>query len=95
MIQWNIPKNESEPMRCGSIEFTIYRNDYRRMDSDSVAFPLAKWVLDIFVKQGWLLDDDKVQVIHHVPVLGVKDQCDKVLIHVKAQFYEKEKCNDL
>jgi len=84
---WFLEKNQGEVFTEGEISFQILRNTKRRIDADAMSLA-GKWVLDTFVERGYLIDDNKVKVIHEIPILGVTEQ-NETLIKVTMKMKRK------
>ena len=60
--EWYIPKHTGEPTRSALVIFRIKRKNKKRIDPDSAALP-QKWIADVLVEQGYLIDDDQIRYI--------------------------------
>jgi len=63
------------------------RKDDRRIDADSTSL-VAKWVCDVLVEKGYLVDDDKVRFIFEPPKLAQRQQ-NEMMIHLKIKLKER------
>ena len=87
--EWYLPERDENPFLKATVHFTILRNNYIRIDADSMSF-VNKWFLDTLTEQGYLVDDDRVRVILEPPILGQKTEVEtqvKVLIKLEEKYH--------
>jgi len=71
LSDWSLPPWENNPYSKAEIEYTIRRKDGYKIDSDNLAFPY-KWLQDLLVENGYLIDDDKIRVVLNPTQLHVE-----------------------
>jgi len=71
LSDWSLPPWEDNPYTKAEIEYTIRRKDGKKIDSDNLAFPY-KWLQDLLVENGYMVDDDKIRVVLNPTQLHVE-----------------------
>ena len=84
MKNWYIPEHTGKKYRWAEIHYTILRENKRKIDSDSNAI-WTKYVQDVLVEQGYLIDDDQCRVVLEPTLLGQK--CMETCIKIQVKFY--------
>jgi len=88
LSEWSIPIWNDNPFTKAEIEYTILRKDGKKIDSDNLAFPY-KWLQDLLVENGYLVDDDKIKVVLNPTELYVSGSIEtsvKVKITLKERY---------
>ena len=86
--EWSLPPWEDEnPFTKAEMECTILRKDGKKLDSDNLAFTY-KWLQDILVLNGYLIDDDQVKVTLNPTRLNVEGEVE-TSVHVDIRLYER------
>jgi len=89
LTDWSLPTVEDDnPYLKAEIEYTILRKNGIKIDSDNLAFSY-KWLQDLLVENGYLVDDDKVKVVLHPTQLRVEGNIEtsvRVVIHLKEKY---------
>ncbi len=86
LLEWYIGKSNIM-MESFKIEFSIIRNNKRKLDSDSIIMPI-KWIIDVLVQQGYAKDDDKVKIVIIPSVVDLEQL--ETLIDVKVIKWKHE-----
>ncbi len=88
LSDWNLPLVEDDnPYTKAEIEYTILRSNGYKIDSDNLAFTY-KWLQDLLVENGYLIDDDKIRVVLNPTLLHVEGA---VETSVRVEITLKEK----
>ncbi len=88
LTEWSLPPVEDDnPYTKAEIEYTILRKDGYKIDSDNLAFSY-KWLQDLLVENGYLVDDDQVRVVLNPTLLYVEGN---VETSVRVEITLKEK----
>jgi len=87
LIKWMVNNNEDDPYTYATVTFTPLRNNARSIDADAMAVSTYKWIIDTFVEQGYLNDDNKVTVVMKPCIVCVED-INETMVQVHARFYD-------
>jgi len=85
---WSLPIWEENPYTEAHIEYTILRSNGFKLDSDNLAFSY-KWLQDLLVENGYLVDDDKIRVVLNPTQLHVEGNVEtsvRVAITLKEKY---------
>ena len=88
LSDWSLPTWEENPYTAAEIEYTILRNNGFKLDSDNLAFPY-KWLQDLLVENGYMVDDDKIRVVLNPTQLHVEGSVEtsvRVTITLKEKY---------
>ena len=89
LTEWSLPPVEDDnPFTKADIEYTILRKNGYKIDSDNLAFSY-KWLQDLLVENGYLVDDDQVRVVLNPTQLHVEGSVEtsvRVTITLKEKF---------
>ena len=80
--------DDDNPYTKADIEYTILRKNGVKIDSDNLAFPY-KWLQDLLVENGYLVDDDQTRVVLNPTLLHVEGNVEtsvRVEIHLKEKY---------
>ncbi len=86
--EWYLPQWEDNPYTKAEIEYTILRKDGKKLDSDNLTI-IYKWLQDLLVEQGYMVDDDSIRVILNPTQLHVEGSIEtsvRVAITLKRKF---------
>ncbi len=88
LTDWSLPTVEDDnPYLRAEIEYTILRKNGIKIDSDNLAFSY-KWLQDLLVENGYMVDDDKIRVVLNPTRLRVEGNIE-TSVHVKIRLYER------
>ena len=89
LSDWSLPPvDDDNPYTKADIEYTILRKNGVKIDSDNLAFPY-KWLQDLLVENGYLVDDDQTRVVLNPTLLHVEGNVEtsvRVEIHLKEKY---------
>ena len=89
LSEWSLPPWEDDnPFTKAEIEYTILRKDGKKIDSDNLAFSY-KWLQDLLVENGYMVDDDKIRVVLNPTQLHVEGSVEtsvRVTITLKERY---------
>ena len=88
LTDWSLPTVEDDnPYLKAEIEYTILRKNGIKIDSDNLAFSY-KWLQDLLVENGYMVDDDKIRVVLNPTRLRVEGNIE-TSVHVTIRLYER------
>jgi len=85
---WHIAESTEPPYKYGQISYRIHRDSKRKIDADAFGFT-NKWVQDLFVRKGYLVDDDQVVVILLPAIINSERAIAETMIEVIASFADE------
>ena len=88
LTEWSLPPWEENPYTKAEIEYTILRSNGFKLDSDNLAFSY-KWLQDLLVENGYMVDDDKIRVVLNPTQLHVEGSVEtsvRVTITLKERY---------
>lgn len=88
ITEWYLPVWENNPYLYAEIEYTILRSDGKKIDSDSFAASAYKWMQDMLVRNGYLVDDDKTKITINPTQLHVEGEIE-TSVHVNITLKER------
>jgi hypothetical protein len=90
--EWYVPQWEDKPFRHAVITYQILRDSKRKIDPDASAW-ICKYINDVLVQQGYLVDDDRIRIIYEPPRYGIDGVETSLSVHVKFSLQEKDNDN--
>ena len=84
---WSLPIWEENPYTEAHIEYTILRRNGFKLDSDNLAFSY-KWLQDLLVENGYMVDDDKIKVVLNPTLLHVEGSVE-TSVRVEITLYKR------
>ena len=88
ITEWHLPEWTDNPYTKAEIVFTILKKDGKNIDSDSFSVSCYKWLRDLVVIQGYLVDDNDVVQIMNPTLLHVEGSVE-TSVRVVITFKEK------
>ncbi len=88
LTEWFLPEWEDNPYTKADIEFTVLRKDGKNLDSDSFSVSAYKWLRDMLVTNGYLIDDNMVKQTMHPTLLHVEGNIE-TSVRVEITLYER------
>ena len=88
ITEWHLPQWENNPYTKADIEFTVLRKDGKNIDSDSFSVSCYKWLRDMLVTNGYLLDDNMVKQTMNPTQLHVEGSVE-TSVACKITLYER------
>jgi len=82
---WYVPVAEKK-FRKATVTFKIMRDSARKIDADAFGISAYKWLIDLIVEQGHLVDDDMVRIIQEPVILN--SSVNETQIYCKVEFYD-------